>query len=321
MKIENLDSIYQKFFSAMPVYSKNDHIYTLPKSIGDGCLKRVKTFSGLEIVFSNFHYKQKQIKQFSSEHEMVEIQFLLEGKNDIWVKGSECNINPGTSSFLFMKDFEVVFHFPELEQTRSLSIGLPVQLFDHYLVQYSGHSHAQFQYFLSKRPFRQHEIEVDPLIEHLIRRIVDEISDPDTSALLIEAKALELLNRSIHLLMFDSSRVRLAESLSRTDRMKLRKAAELMVSRMDHPPTLLELARLVGLNDYKLKIGFKAYYGTTVYGYLRNKRMEHALDLLRNEKRNVTEAAFEVGYTNLSAFSKCFRETFGVIPSHVKRYY
>ncbi|NPC91326.1 helix-turn-helix transcriptional regulator [Bacillus sp. WMMC1349] len=321
MQIESLDTIYHDFFSAMPVHSKNNRIYTLPELLGEGGFKRVKTFSGLEIVYSNFFYKQQQIKRFSSEHEMVEIQFMLEGESEIWVKGSNCNVNPGTSSFLFMKDFEVSFEFPELGRIKSLSIGLPVQLFDYYLAQYLDHSHAKFEYFLLRQSFKQYELEIDPIIEHLIHRIVKEISAQDTSAFIIEAKALELLNRSLHLLMFDSSHVRHQVSLSRNDTMKLRKAAELITSKMDYPPTLLELARSVGLNDYKLKVGFKEYFGTTVFGYLRKKRMDHAFDLLCTEKRTITEVASEVGYTNLSAFSKCFRDTFGITPSHIKRYY
>lgn len=103
--------------------------------------------------------------------------------------------------------------------------------------------------------------------------------------------------------------------------MKVHQAAELMVARMSNPPSLLELAHLVRLNDYKLKRGFKELYGTTVFGFLREKRFEYALDLLRKEQGNVTQVASEVGYNNLSAFSKGFREKFGVSPSLVRRYY
>lgn len=49
---------------------------------------------------------------------------------------------------------------------------------------------------------------------------------------------------------------------------------------MAEPPSLLELSRLIGLNDYKLKTGFKEMYGTTVFGYLREQRLEKAYRLL-----------------------------------------
>jgi AraC-like DNA-binding protein len=42
--------------------------------------------------------------------------------------------------------------------------------------------------------------------------------------------------------------------------------------------------------------------------------MERAAELLRTGKCNVTEAAFEVGYSSLSHFSATFHETFGCCP-------
>ncbi|SHE13431.1 Adenosine deaminase [Chlamydia abortus] len=55
-----------------------------------------------------------------------------------------------------------------------------------------------------------------------------------------------------------------------------------MLERMANPPSLLELSRMIGINDNKLKIGFKELYGTTVFGYLREKRLEKALNLIRS---------------------------------------
>ena len=45
-------------------------------------------------------------------------------------------------------------------------------------------------------------------------------------------------------------------------------ARAILISDFDNPPSLLELARQVGLNDYKLKIGFRQVFNTTVFGYL-----------------------------------------------------
>jgi AraC-like DNA-binding protein len=42
--------------------------------------------------------------------------------------------------------------------------------------------------------------------------------------------------------------------------------------------------------------------------------MEHAGDLLRSGKYNVTEAALEVGYSSLSHFSQAFCQTMGCCP-------
>jgi len=80
---------------------------------------------------------------------------------------------------------------------------------------------------------------------------------------------------------------------------------------------LLELARLAGLNDYKLKLGFKELFGTTVFGYVRALRMDEARKILEQGEGNVSEAALMVGYHNISHFAALFRKTYGYNPSEL----
>nr|WP_240343842.1 AraC family transcriptional regulator [Paenibacillus sp. SYP-B3998] len=88
---------------------------------------------------------------------------------------------------------------------------------------------------------------------------------------------------------------------------------------MEAPPSLIELSRIVGLNDYKLKIGFKDEYGKSAFSYLRDKRMEKAFSLLQSGAISVSRVSVMVGYANFSHFAEAFRKQFGVRPSEVKR--
>jgi AraC-like DNA-binding protein len=65
--------------------------------------------------------------------------------------------------------------------------------------------------------------------------------------------------------------------LSKSDANKIKRAEEILLQQMDSPPSLLELAKKVDLNDYKLKLGFKELFGTSAFAYLREKRMEQAV--------------------------------------------
>ncbi|OQP47968.1 hypothetical protein A4H97_30220 [Niastella yeongjuensis] len=76
--------------------------------------------------------------------------------------------------------------------------------------------------------------------------------------------------------------------------------------------TLKELTQLTGLNDYKLKTGFQQLYQSSPADYLRDVRMEKAWQLLSGKKFSVSQVAEEVGYTNLSAFSKAFKKYFNI---------
>lgn len=91
-------------------------------------------------------------------------------------------------------------------------------------------------------------------------------------------------------------------------------AADLLAQRLEHPPALAALARCVGLSETSLKRGFRQLFATTVFGYLRARRMERARVLLESGAATVLEAAALVGYSNPSNFAAAFRRHFGVNP-------
>lgn len=103
--------------------------------------------------------------------------------------------------------------------------------------------------------------------------------------------------------------------LSGRDLDRIRQAGEILSRRMADPPGLYELSRLVGLNDYKLKRGFRQAYGTTVHGALTELRLRRARQLLEERGRSVSEVALSVGYGNLGDFGIAFKKRYGTPPS------
>jgi AraC-like DNA-binding protein len=100
----------------------------------------------------------------------------------------------------------------------------------------------------------------------------------------------------------------------RLARERVEKVRVILKERMQDPPPLEELARLVNSSPYYLSRQFAQEAGLTMQQYLRRVRMERAAELLRAGQCNVTEAALEVGYNSLSHFSSAFHETFGCCP-------
>ena len=47
---------------------------------------------------------------------------------------------------------------------------------------------------------------------------------------------------------------------------------------------------------------------------LREYRLLQALDLLRNEDRNISQTTFDTGFSSPSYFTKCFKKKFGILP-------
>lgn len=83
--------------------------------------------------------------------------------------------------------------------------------------------------------------------------------------------------------------------------------------------SLQGLARESMLNEFKLKRGFRTVFGTSVFGYIHQLRMNHAFGLLQTKELSIGEVASLIGYACDSSFSRAFKNHFGEKPSELKR--
>lgn len=95
---------------------------------------------------------------------------------------------------------------------------------------------------------------------------------------------------------------------------KIRKAKEIIISRMTEPPTLNDLANEVEISLKKLKEGFKQVYGASVYAFLLDYKMQVSKRLLSSGNYNVNEVALKVGYSTATHFINAFKKKFGTTP-------
>jgi AraC-like DNA-binding protein len=95
---------------------------------------------------------------------------------------------------------------------------------------------------------------------------------------------------------------------------RVEKVIAILRANLAHPPPLEDIGTKVGCSPFYLSRTFSKQTGLTLPLFIRKLRMERAAELLRAGQHNVTEAAFEVGYSSLSHFSQTFHETFGVCP-------
>ncbi|HEY8947163.1 MAG TPA: AraC family transcriptional regulator [Polyangiaceae bacterium] len=164
----------------------------------------------------------------------------------------------------------------------------------------------------SAGPHTAHEQPMAPALSCIFDEILYADARGTSRGLFLEAKGLELLATLLDELAPASEAL---EPLGRRDAERLEHARLLLMERMACPPTLRELARAVGLNEFKLKAGFRAQFGASVFGYLRTQRMELARRLLLQRGLSVTEVALKVGYANPSKFAAAFRKHFALPPS------
>lgn len=108
------------------------------------------------------------------------------------------------------------------------------------------------------------------------------------------------------------------ERINTSEREKLNQAKDILLRHIDNPPSLSEISKQIGLNTFKLKKEFKAFFGVPVFKYLQNERLTLAHKLIRTQETTVQEAAWHVGYDSLSSFSNAFEKKFGYRPSQIK---
>jgi AraC-like DNA-binding protein len=138
-------------------------------------------------------------------------------------------------------------------------------------------------------------------------------------------KKLFLQSKVIELLALQCEQQEQAETLrkekfalSAADRERIYFARDFLLTNMQTPPSLTELSRAAGLNEFKLKNGFRQVFDNTVFGYLNDHKMEHARQLLQSAVQSVTEIAEELGFSSVQHFSTAFRKKFGVSPVQLR---
>ena len=91
-------------------------------------------------------------------------------------------------------------------------------------------------------------------------------------------------------------------------------AREFLLQHIGDPITIKELSRKVAMNECYLKKGFKEVYGTTIFDFYQQQRMEHAKYLLYEKSLSVTDVSALLGYSSISHFSAAFKKHTGLKP-------
>ncbi|MEJ5083592.1 helix-turn-helix transcriptional regulator [Ochrobactrum sp. MYb379] len=93
-------------------------------------------------------------------------------------------------------------------------------------------------------------------------------------------------------------------------------ARSILMSDLANPPTVTELARMVGTNARKLGAGFVDLFGTPVYSFVKSRRLEEARSLLESGETSISRVAHNMGY-HPAHFATEFRKRFGISPTQV----
>ncbi len=251
-------------------------------------------------------------------NEYVSLVFMQSGK--ITTVSSDDNFHytsqPGIAQLVFHRSFSGHATFHKSDKLALFSIVMP---YDYLKTVFNNQLPAQLdQYFgSSPRDFYHHEILLSAPIQSVLHQLEHSKPNEALKHLFLRGKTYELVNLCLEQFCFTSK----SYNLSQSDINCLKRARDVLASNLETPPSILQLARQVGINDFKLKKGFKALFNTTPYGYLQQRRMLAARQALLDGAPSVTMVANQVGYTNVSHFAAAFRKQFGSTPKGFKKSY
>ncbi|CAD6877205.1 hypothetical protein [Methylomonas albis] len=149
------------------------------------------------------------------------------------------------------------------------------------------------------------------------RQLLNYDVDSPVKHIFMHAQAMSILAAEMSHLWQDSQKSRLA--FTQQDTAMAQAARTILLNEFKAPPSVAELAKRVGTNQFKLKQLFHHSFNTTPYGLLLEIRMKTAYRLLESGRCHIDVAANSVGYNHASNFSTAFRKYFGISPGNITK--
>jgi AraC-like DNA-binding protein len=165
--------------------------------------------------------------------------------------------------------------------------------------------------------FCKHNFHITPEISNILYSINNSPYSGFSNQLFLKSKVLELLVLQIS--QFEQlENDDLSTRLKKSDLQKMQEVKEILVNNLENPLSLRTLAHMVGTNEFNLKKNFKVSFGTTVYGYLTQYKMEQAKMMLIQGEEKIGEISRKMGYKHATHFSSAFKKYFGYLPNKIK---
>ena len=109
--------------------------------------------------------------------------------------------------------------------------------------------------------------------------------------------------------------------LSKTDKLFIENVVGIVENNYSDPDFDIEhLCNLTGLSQTQLRRKMSALIAKSPVEFIRSYRLNTAARLINEGGKSVSEAAFSTGFSNLSYFTKCFKQEFGRLPNETPRY-
>jgi AraC-like DNA-binding protein len=317
-----IGDVFSNKIVEQPLVTERRDIYSFP--FGDAEMVQM-AFSGIYIVYGDMMlYETKRLNfDITGEVDLVEMHFTLQGGGKLknLISGREHSFLANQHNMHYTPVFAGTGQYGGNERYKFMEVHFTTRFFLE-LAKDSSPSLMQFAEKVAKGNEQDLSRENMP-ISFAMHQCLQEIMNVKVSGGL---KLLFLQSKCIELLTLQAQMYEDVERSSQTpslivkpghDRDSIHFAKEYLLQHAAQPPSLSELARVAGINEFKLKQGFKALFNNTVFGYLTDYKLTQARDLLV-AKVPIKDVADRLGYSSVQHFNSAFRKKFGVPPGKLK---
>jgi len=314
-----LEKNYPQTFFSMDA-GIQECVTQLGAPFGDGYYKEI-FFDGIHIGFGHANLYERILFRFESDFETVEMHFALKGRSRAAGETLAATIDFETCQHNILYGNSICGQMQwEREEFQLCEINLSPDFFKKFLPDNSI-LFNDFRNIIEKGKSGL-LTDINRRITHEMHALIDSIINCERKGvfkkIFLEAKIMELLLLQLEQLADNNVS---NTTLRKPDVDKIYAVREFLLGNMDSNNTLVNLAHLVGTNEFTLKKGFKELFGTTVFGFWNDAKMEHAKKLILDKNMTIGEVSDAIGYKNQRHFSDAFRRKFGFPPSKLKKTY
>jgi len=269
--------------------------------------------------YGDISFKQRQIyfSPNNDKRDMIKLRFTLSGNGTIY---NEVN----KQRYIFNSNQQNIIYMPELDGTGEYDTNSNYRFFE---VQFAKEKFLQLAEN-SNRPLQvladhmdagrysqmaEQNLPISWAMQNCMHDILNCRCTEGLKLLLIESKCTELLVLQAGAFERAATKNENLPLQSAYDKDCIYYARDYLIQNIQEPPSIAQLAKVCGINEFKLKKGFKELFNKSIFGYLSDHKLNYARQLLL-EGTPIKSVAFQSGYSSVPHFSNAFKKKFAVSP-------
>lgn len=286
----------------------------LPKELGDGHSNILQLDTDLSYIETSYIPSKELaiLSQIETEQPHIVVTLGLQGNSRfIDNKNNELIFNEGYTTITCFNTIQGERQYQANQSLKQLRFSMKKSWLDRYF----GETKTA-QWFTKKDKLLLSHQAISPQARMAIQQLLNNNITKELRPLFIHGQAMTLLASELSPLLETQQS---SERFNRKDKKIVNLARDILFDEFKNPPSIAQLSKRVGTNQYKLKQLFHYFFDNTPYGLLFEYRMSKAYHLLETTGCQVGIAADFVGYGHASNFSAAFIKYFGVSAKQISK--